>query len=708
MGEGIWGGMGGVFMGMMLRVLVDGMGLKEEIEGDVWVEDVVIDPKAVGPGILFIARRGWYYDTHTVLGEVLERGAVGLVVSRYEMVPEGCRVPCYVAEADDPLLGWVSARFFGYPTRQLRVFGVTGTNGKTTTAHVLAHALRAMGETTAVMGTVGYDLGDGRVKTASNTTPDAIVIQRFARDALEAGATALVMEVSSHALAIGRVAGVLFDAVGFTNLTHDHLDFHKTIEAYAQAKQKLFGELLDDALTAKKIPGAVVCVDQPWGVWMLGAAAPNIKRLTVSATGQAAPENLHHVPHWTGHIEQHTLLGLQGAITSSAGERWPFQAPLVGLYNLENILVALGMLALTVQDGAQMRDAFASLASLPSVPGRLQRAFEPRDGEPLVLVDHAHTPDAIQNVLTMIHAIQDKPITVVLGCGGDRDPTKRAPMASIACALAESVFLTSDNPRSEDPQAILDAMVLGVPANAMTKTHVIVEREHAIDAALRAARGPVLLLGKGHEDYQEIKGIKHPYSDVTCAQHVIQTLRSERRWQLPLRRSVTTTTTDSTSFASIDITNILEIPLKPHPGAFGVLRKHHRHEGVDLYATEGEAVYAVESGVVVAVEDFTGPKAGSPWWLDTQSVLIEGAVGVVCYGEIIASVKVGDAVIAGQLIGYITPVLRTDKGRPRSMLHLELYTHGTTTSVAWEQEEKPHNLCDPTAWLLDKDALHAA
>ncbi len=636
----IFGGeIGGVFMAMKFSALVDGMGLRAVVEGDVWVEDVVIDPKAVGPGVLFIARRGWYFDTHEVLTDVLERGAVGLVVSRAEMVPEGCTVPCYVAEADDPLLGWISARFFGYPTKQIKVFGVTGTNGKTTTTHVLVHALRAIGERPALMGTVGYDLGDGQVKTATNTTPDAIVIQRFARNAIEAGATALVMEVSSHALAIGRVAGVLFDAVGFTNLTHDHLDFHKTFEAYAQAKQKLFGALLDDALAAGKNPAAVVCVDQPWGLWMLGATAPAVKQLTVSATGQAAPETLQEIPHWTGHVENHTLLGLRGMTKSSTGEHWPFLAPLVGLYNLENILVALGMLALTVEDGARIRDAFASLAALPSVPGRLQKAFEPRDGEPLVLVDHAHTPDAVQNVLTMIRAIQNKPITVVLGCGGDRDPTKRAPMASIACALADAVFLTSDNPRSEDPQAILDAMVLGVPPEAFCKTRVICEREDAIFAALRSARGPVLLLGKGHEDYQEIKGVKHPYSDVACAQHVIQTLRKERQWLLPLRRPITTTTTDSNSFTSIDLTKVLEIPLKPHPGAFGVLRKHHTHEGVDLYATEGEAVYAVEKGVVIAVEDFTGPKAGSPWWLDTQSVLIEGAVGVVCYGELIASRK---------------------------------------------------------------------
>jgi UDP-N-acetylmuramyl-tripeptide synthetase len=518
-----------------LLSLIEGLGLWPAVVGDAVVTDVVIDPAEVTPGALFVARRGWYYDTHSALREVIRRGAAALIVSRAEAVPAGCRLPCWLTSSDDPLLGLLSARFFGHPTAHLQVFGVTGTNGKTTTAHLIAHMLRAAGERPAVMGTVGYDLGDGRALPATNTTPDGVVIQRFARQALDAGATALVMEASSHGLAIGRVAGVLFDAVGITNLTHDHLDFHKTWEAYRDAKGRLFDSCLEAALAGGKRPVAVAHIDgsadggECWG--MLARAPLGVERAAVSAQGAQGVA-------WGLSLTRQTLAGIAGAVfEADAGRKvWeaPFAAPLVGAYNAENVLVAALMVALQgaaagrAPARAGVAQALASLEGFPGVPGRMQRAFDPRPGEPLVLVDHAHTPDAVRRTLEVVKAIQGAPITAVLGCGGDRDPTKRGPMAAAACDLADHIYLTSDNPRSEAPVAILAAMTQGVPQAAMGRVHVIGDRAEAIAAAIRGAAargGPVLLLGKGHEDYQEVAGVKHPFSDADCARAVIARLR---------------------------------------------------------------------------------------------------------------------------------------------------------------------------------------
>jgi UDP-N-acetylmuramyl-tripeptide synthetase len=526
-----------------LLALIEGFGLWPAVVGDAAVTDVVIDPAQVTPGALFVARRGWYYDTHTALREVLERGAAALIVSKAEAVPAGCRAPCWLTSSDDPLLGLLSARFFEHPTAHLKVFGVTGTNGKTTCAHLIAHMLRARGERVAVMGTVGYDLGDGQVRAATNTTPDGVVIQRFARAALDGGATALVMEVSSHGLAIGRVAGVVFDAVGFTNLSHDHLDFHKTWGAYREAKGRLFSERLEASLADGKRPVAVANIDGDGEGWAMLAQAPaGVERVSVSAVGVQGAA-------WGIALARHDLTGMGGEVRALPAQRRvaTFNAPLVGAYNVENILVSALMVAAQEAqrrqpldgDGSSQRlvdealaQALGALDGFGGVPGRMQRAFTPREDEPLVFVDHAHTPDAVSRALQMAKSLQGQPVTVVLGCGGDRDPSKRAPMAAAACAFADFVYLTSDNPRSESSFVILAAMTQGVPPEALSRVHVIEDRAAAVEAAIRHALthglGPVLLLGKGHEDYQEVGGVKRPFSDLTCAQGVIARVRAER------------------------------------------------------------------------------------------------------------------------------------------------------------------------------------
>ncbi len=474
---------------MRLTALV--AGLVDAVSGDAEIDHATLDIGEVRPGTLFCARRAWWGDTHGQLTEAAARGASALLVSRREGLPPG--VPCAFAEAEDPALGLICDRLLGAPTLGLRVYGVTGTNGKTSVACLLTHVLGALGERPALMGTLGYRFEDARVE-ASNTTPDALVIQRFAADAKARGATALVLEVSSHALALRRTAGVAFDSVGFTNLTRDHLDFHGTVEAYAAAKRRLFGEALREAAARGKAPGAAACVDDPVGETMLAAALG--AKLAVALDGD--PEAGRWVVRAGG---PPTLDGTDAVLATPAGEA-RVRLPLIGPYNLKNAALAVAMTAATHPGRAA--DAWSALADFPGVPGRLERAA------PDVFVDYAHTPDAVERALAAVRACTDRPLTVVLGCGGDRDPGKRPLMAAAAAAGGDHVVLTADNPRSEDAEAILDAMSAGLPPGASAER--VVRRDHAIAAAL-ARGGVTVIAGKGHEAYQEVAGRRFRFDD---------------------------------------------------------------------------------------------------------------------------------------------------------------------------------------------------
>lgn len=502
---------------MRLNTLVDGLATR--------AGPAFVDPEVTGatlaladvrPGVLFVARRDWYGDTHGQVPAALAAGAAAALVSRPEALPAGA--PGAVACPEDPTLGLLCARLFGEPTRGLRVYGVTGTKGKTTVAYLLEHLLRAVGERPAMMGTVVYRF-EGASVTAANTTPDALVLQQFAADARDRGATALVLEVSSHALQIGRVAGVAFDAVGLTNLGRDHLDFHGTPAAYAEAKARLFGPCLEAARAAGKAPAAAICVDATGGAEMRGRVAPGVPVLEVARSVAAAPVDAtdgaegkpgarrwfvgaHGPPRLDG-----TTAALTVQATSGRFERHVVDLPLVGDHNLANAGLAVAMVAATHPD--HLATLWAALADFPGVPGRLERVA------PEAFVDYAHTPEAVAGTLAAVRAGTQRPLIVVLGCGGDRDRGKRPLMARAAVEGADRVILTSDNPRSEAPSAILDEMLTGIAGlapEAAARVLRLEDRAAAIASAL-SHDGVVLVAGKGHERTQTIGSHVYHFDD---------------------------------------------------------------------------------------------------------------------------------------------------------------------------------------------------
>jgi len=454
----------------------------------------------VRPGVLFVARRDWYGDTHTQVSAALAAGAAAALVSRPEALPAGA--PGAFAEPEDPALGLLCARLFGDPTRGLRVYGVTGTKGKTTVAYLLEHLLRAVGERPAMMGTVVYRF-EGSSLPASNTTPDALVLQQFAADARDRGATALVLEVSSHALQIGRVAGVAFDSVGLTNLGRDHLDFHGTAGAYADAKARLFGPCLEASRAAGKTPAAAICVGASGGLEMRARVAPGVPVIEVFRSDEPGSAGAEHAPR-VGRLlvladGKPRLDGTTAVLTARTArggvERAVVELPLIGDHNLENVGLAVAMVAATHPD--RLAALWAALADFPGVPGRLERVA------PGAFVDYAHTPEAVHGTLAAVRARTALQLTVVLGCGGDRDRGKRPLMARAAVFGADRVILTSDNPRSEVPGAILDEMLAGLAPEATRRVLCLEDRSAAIAAAL-ADSGAVIVAGKGHERTQTV------------------------------------------------------------------------------------------------------------------------------------------------------------------------------------------------------------
>ena len=473
---------------MRLSELVSGIADEVGGSGDPEIVHFTIDVEEVRPGTLFAARRNWYGDTHTRLEEAIARGAAAVVVSTLPGTP--LSVPVVLTRNEDPALGHLSRRFYGAPTAGLKVFGVTGTNGKTTVTWMLTHILRRLGMRPALMGTLGYRYGD-RTIPASNTTPDALVIHRFAADAAARGADALVLEVSSHALAIGRVAGVCFDSVGFTNLSHDHLDFHGDESAYFAAKRRLLTDVQTASRAFGKRPRGVVCVDDPAGCRLLTEVGDAIAVATQTSPVDAS---------WTvAEIGRGGLTGMDAALHTPEG-RYRVKLPLVGAFNLANAGVAAAMAAVVHPDA--QAEIWAALTDFPGVPGRMEQVV------PGVFVDYAHTPAAVARAAATLRQRTDLPLTIVVGCGGARDRAKRPRMAQRAAEAADALIVTSDNPRDEAPGTILDEMVGGLSGPFVRQE----DRARAIwDAVSR--EGVRLIAGKGHERYQEIAGRRFHFDD---------------------------------------------------------------------------------------------------------------------------------------------------------------------------------------------------
>ncbi len=457
------------------------------------------DSRTVQPGDVFVALPGERTDGRRFIPQVIAAGAAAVLwEARGFEWDASWRVPNLGLMNLRDQLGAIAAHVYGHPSDHLWVAGVTGTNGKTSCSQWIAQILTARGSRTAVIGTLGNGF-PGELEPACHTTPDAVSLQEQLANLLARGARGVSMEVSSHGLDLGRVNGVAFDAALFTNLSRDHLDYHGTMERYGEAKARLF-----------RWPGlkhAVINLDDAFGAHL--AASIDRKRVEVLGYGLGKGEI-------AGHRLDLSRKGLSLEIETPWGATL-IRSRLLGAFNASNLLGVLGVL---LAAGVGLEDAVESLGQVEPVTGRLQMLREP--GRPLVVVDYAHTPDALQKVLETLRPLLDDAgrLFCVFGCGGDRDPGKRPLMGEVATRLAHETVITSDNPRSEPPLAIIEQVVAGAHASY----HVEEDRASAIHRAIRAA-GPediVLIAGKGHETYQEIAGVRLPFSDVEVAQAALR------------------------------------------------------------------------------------------------------------------------------------------------------------------------------------------
>jgi UDP-N-acetylmuramoyl-L-alanyl-D-glutamate--2,6-diaminopimelate ligase len=461
-----------------------------EVRGpaDTRVRDAAYDSREVPPGSLFFCLPGETADGHAFAGDAVRAGAAALVVER----PVDAPAPQVLVGSVREAIGPMSALVFGHPARDLTVVGITGTNGKTTCTYLCGSVFRAAGSTPGVIGTTGLRI-DGSQEPLVRTTPEAPDLQRVLFHMRARGVRAVAMEISSHALAQRRTDGLQVDAALFTNLSQDHLDFHPSMEAYFQAKRRLFAPSHADH--------GVVNADDPWGRRLL--ATPEIPLTSFGITQQAD-------------VRADAVAIDRDGVRFRVGET-RIRSGLRGGFNVSN---CLGVLALARTLGIDDDAIARGIGSLDAVPGRM----EPVDaGQPFtVVVDYAHTPDSIHSVLRGARPLADGQVIVVFGCGGDRDRAKRPAMGRAAAADADLVIVTSDNPRSEDPLRIIDDVVRGMPADAP----VVVEpdRREAIGRAIEAAAAGdvVVIAGKGHETTQEVGGRVLPFDDRVVAREAIE------------------------------------------------------------------------------------------------------------------------------------------------------------------------------------------
>jgi len=488
-----------------------------EIVGDTEAEiaDLAYDSRRVEPGTLFFCVPGQRSDGHEFGERAVERGATALVVER--LLDVGV-TQVRVAGARAAMAS-IAVRFWDDPTAWLRVAGVTGTNGKTTTAFLIRHVLEAHGTRTGLLGTVKRIVG-GVEEEVERTTPEAIDLQRTFHRMLEGGDAACAMEVSSHALALERTAGVRIAVAVFTNLTQDHLDFHTDMEEYFLAKRSLFASAEPDGSASGKswrgVETAVVNLDDPYGARLATELrdARDLPLLTFSPAGAEEADFRAADVSFDATGSTFRCLGPDGELE--------VRMPLPGHFNVENALAAIGAChALGVPDVA----AAAALASAGRVPGR----FEPVDeGQPFaVLVDYAHTPDSLENALGAARRLAEGRLIAVFGCGGDRDREKRPLMGGIAARLSDACVVTSDNPRSEEPKAIIAEILAGITDSEAGEIEVEPDRRAAIALAFRAATpgDTVVIAGKGHEQGQEFAGgRKIPFDDRAVAREELRKL----------------------------------------------------------------------------------------------------------------------------------------------------------------------------------------
>ena len=476
------------------------------LAGNASISAIAYDSRRVVPGAVFVALKGLRADGGAFAEQAAQRGAIAIVSESPRL--DGVRIP-WIAVSDARLsLALLADRFFNHPSRRMPVIGVTGTNGKTTTSYLLASILDAAKLRAGMLGTVAYRIG-GEDREASRTTPEAPDVQQLLNEMLEHGCKSAVMEVSSHALSLKRVDGMRFAAAVFTNLTRDHLDFHEDMEAYFAAKRRLFEMLPADA------PG-VINIDDPRGPALVEICTRPVT-YAINAAADVAP----------GPIEM-TLSGLRFDVTTPQGTA-RISSKLVGRPNVYNILAAT---ATAVSIDVPIAAIEAGVSGLSGVPGRFEVVSTPGD-EVTVVVDYAHTDDALRNLLETARPLSAKRLITVFGCGGDRDRSKRPLMGMVAARLSDVVVITSDNPRSEEPARIIEEIERGIPAGSQASSRSpvvesLVDRAAAIERAVAiAAPGDVVLVaGKGHEKYQQIGDRVLPFDDGEVARAALAKRRA--------------------------------------------------------------------------------------------------------------------------------------------------------------------------------------
>ncbi len=451
------------------------------------ISDICFDSRKVTPGCLFVATRGTQTDGHKFISAAIKMGAVAVVCE--ELPSEGSLNITIVLVSDSSYaLGFISSAFYGYPSNLLKLVGVTGTNGKTTTATLLYRMFRQLGYKAGLVSTVKYFVNDREV-AATHTTPDALQLNKMLSEMVVEGCQYCFMEVSSHSVVQHRIAGLKFEGGIFSNLTHDHLDFHKTFDEYLKAKQGFFNVLSSSAF-------ALTNVDDRNGKIMVQNTKAKVMTYAMHSMADF------HFKVIESHFDG-TLMSINGT------EVWTH---FIGEFNAYNLTAVYGSAILL---GEKQEDILKILSNLTAVSGRFEYLHS-RTGI-TAIVDYAHTPDALDNVLRSINQLRSghEQLITVVGAGGDRDRTKRPVMARVAAENSTKVILTSDNPRSEDPAEIISEMMKGVDVSLQKKVLNITDRREAIrTACMLAQKGDIILVaGKGHEDYQEIKGVKHHFDD---------------------------------------------------------------------------------------------------------------------------------------------------------------------------------------------------
>ena len=462
------------------------------------ISKVVFDSREVSDSALFVATKGAKVDGHLFIEGAIKDGATAILC---EDLPEDLKSGISYVKVKDSheALGFVASNFFDNPSSEIKLVGITGTNGKTTTTTLLHDLVSALGYPAGLISTVVNKIEKEEIP-ATHTTPNPVALNLLLREMVDAGCEFCFMEVSSHAIHQRRIAGIDFDMGVFSNITHDHLDYHKTFKEYIHAKKKFFDDLKSSAI-------AITNIDDVNGMVMVQNSKAKIKTLALKTLAD-----------YKAKVLENSFSGLVLNINNQ--DVW---TNLIGGFNAYNILTVY---AIACELGLDEVEILTEISKLKSVEGRFE--YLKSDKNIIAIVDYAHTPDALKNVLSTIQSVRtrNEQVLTVVGCGGDRDKTKRPLMAAIASELSDKVILTSDNPRSENPETIIDEMKMGVPAERSARAMAITNREEAIKVACTLAEPGdiVLVAGKGHEKYQEINGERFPFDDYETLKQTLKNL----------------------------------------------------------------------------------------------------------------------------------------------------------------------------------------